>query len=68
MAVEILSCRIGEGKRALVMTVDIAEISAVGILVGSLQIERLQNGCTLMLMMNARRFLHLRPGTARRKP
>ena len=64
MAVEILSCRIGEGKRALVMTVDIAEISAVGILVGSLQIERLQKGCTLVLMMRAMRFLHLRPGTA----
>ena len=64
MAVEILSCRIGEGKRALVMTVDIAEIGAVGILVGSLQIERLLNGCTLVLMMRAMRFLHLRPGTA----
>ena len=46
------------------MAVDIAEIGAVGKLVGSLQIERLLYGCTLMLMMNARRFLHLRPGAA----
>ena len=46
------------------MTVDIAEIGAVGILVGSLQIERLLNGCTPVLMMRAMRFLHLRPGAA----
>ena len=64
MAVEILSCGIGEGKRALVMTVDIAEIGAVGILVCSLQIERLLNGCTLVQMMRAMRFLHLRPSAA----